>query len=934
MSNLLLFVGGLAVAQTPSDPWRTVRTEHFRVHYPVAAAAWSEGAASRLEEWHARVVAEVGWEADRPIDVVVIDPFSDANGSAVPWERAPRLLLFATAPDASSVIGHYRTWDEILLVHEDAHLMHMMRPARNGLERALSRLTGFGPIATKAPRWVVEGYATVVEGRLTGFGRPHGDERALTLRRLAQEGQLPSYSEMSASGRFAGGSFAYLAGSAYLEWLEERAGPGSLKNLWARMTSREIRTFDEAFEGVFGGAPAELYGRFVAETTASAMAMEAALPPDEVLFQRIGWYVDSPAVSPDGTKVAVPTFPRNQLPRVTVWSVSPDTKAVEKSAEQLKKTLERDPEDVAPVAPRHPPHEQLDRRTSRIYAARDVRWMPDGSALLFASWTRDGEGRIRPDLYRWTLDGAKTERISRGADLRSPDPSPDGTWAAAVHNDWGQTDLVRVDLVTGETTPLVWTNGGEVDAPRISADGTHLAWLENDGGGWSVVVRDLESGSDWRTEPRPDGPFALDLAWSRDGRALYASLGDDGLIEVNEVWRDGGRGRGRLTTTAGGALYPDPLDPDHVMFMSVSSRGFDLHTAPLVETEAIPDVGVSPVRRPAVPEAPSLPAPVSITSTPYGLGRMEVSPLLGASVSSAAGQGELEIGARIGDPVGRSELLLIGALASPSGGMYGGRAALTSDALPVRIGVDGTIGGDDTFDLRRATLGLSVVDRAAGPWWVVTGRLATAFEEALPGDAVGDRQLVYADGGMAFAEPATGAASLALGVRGAFGSVAGEAYRQGTASATLRLLRTAPIALSYTLGLSSGTTVLGTFSLGGVSSSVGFDPANLWRVTDPAFGAGVMSGRSHDQVDVSLDTPIAPFAVRHRFGAELGGEGLTAVGVRAGVPFERQPFFRLPSGRVDSGLACRIEWPGQGWDPRPCTQLSDYAVWASLTWDR
>ena len=36
-------------------------------------------------------------------------------------------------------------------------------------------------------------------------------------------------------------SMAYLLGSAYLEWLEERAGPGSLRNLWARMTARTPR---------------------------------------------------------------------------------------------------------------------------------------------------------------------------------------------------------------------------------------------------------------------------------------------------------------------------------------------------------------------------------------------------------------------------------------------------------------------------------------------------------------------------------------------------------------------------------------------------------------------------------------------------------------------------------------------------------------------
>mgnify|MGYP001266350996 CR=1 FL=1 len=79
MSNLLLWVGALAAAQTPSDPWRTVRTEHFRIHYPLAAATWSEGAAARLEEWHARVVAEVGWQSDRKIDVLVVDPPARAD---------------------------------------------------------------------------------------------------------------------------------------------------------------------------------------------------------------------------------------------------------------------------------------------------------------------------------------------------------------------------------------------------------------------------------------------------------------------------------------------------------------------------------------------------------------------------------------------------------------------------------------------------------------------------------------------------------------------------------------------------------------------------------------------------------------------------------------------------------------------------------------
>jgi len=72
-------------------------------------------------------------------------------------------------------------------------------------------------------------------------------------------------------------SMAYLLGSAYLEWLEARTGPGSLRNLWSRMTARTPRSFDDAFRGVFGESPADLYDRFRAELTWRAMEAERRL---------------------------------------------------------------------------------------------------------------------------------------------------------------------------------------------------------------------------------------------------------------------------------------------------------------------------------------------------------------------------------------------------------------------------------------------------------------------------------------------------------------------------------------------------------------------------------------------------------------------------------------------------------------------------------
>src|SRR5262249_54254055 len=153
---------------------------------------------------------------------------------------------------------------------------------------------------------------------------------------------------------------------------------------------------------------------------------------------------------------------------------------------------EADPEDVAPVPPAAEPHERVQVRKSAGYAAREVRWAADSKSLLFSAWTPDGRGRLRPDLYRWT-PGGRTERITKHADLRTPDPSPDGTWIAAVHLDWGQTQLVRVDLATGAIVPLTPLSLDQVDQPRISPDGTHLAWIQNQRQGNGVVVEDLQT---------------------------------------------------------------------------------------------------------------------------------------------------------------------------------------------------------------------------------------------------------------------------------------------------------------------------------------------------------------------------------------------------------------------------------------------------------
>ena len=199
----------------------------------------------------------------------------------------------------------------MVATHEFAHVAHLNRPSRNRLQQLYQSLSPvpLGPIAPEAPRWVLEGYATYVEGRVTGSGRPNHAWRAAILRQFALEGRLPGYGQLSATGPFQTGNFAYLAGSAFLEWLARREGDSSVTALWQRMTAKKVRSFDDAFAGVYGDPPSILYQKFVAELTADALAFERTIHRDAyvpgTLVQRLIRETGDPAISPDGRFVAL-----------------------------------------------------------------------------------------------------------------------------------------------------------------------------------------------------------------------------------------------------------------------------------------------------------------------------------------------------------------------------------------------------------------------------------------------------------------------------------------------------------------------------------------------------------------------------------------------------------------------------------------------------
>lgn len=664
---LLLALAPAAAGQTPSAPWRTIETAHFRVHYPAPFEAWAKRAAGRLEDIHARVTAMVSYSPGRPVDVVIADPEADANGSAVPWLDRPEIALGTFPPESESSTGTFADWVELLATHEIAHVAHLARPGEGPLG-VLARLSPapLGPLALAAPRWLYEGYATLIEGALTGSGRPASSFRAMVLRRFAIEGKLPAYAKLGRSSGWLGGSMAYLAGSAYLEWLAARGGEGALPGLWKRMAAG--RSFARAFRDEFGDSPKALYEKFSLEVVERAVAEEKRLK-GAGLAEGAPWLeldggTAALAVGPDGSKLLARRDPRPRESFLAIWEIS------EESAEK--------------AAPRW----TLPRADG--FSAADPRWMPDGRSVLFARRAPDRDGVRRFDLYRWEFERGRVDGVTRGADVADADPAPDGRTAVGVRNRFGVSSLVRVDLATGASSEIpielgsanAWTVWSH---PRFSPDGRTLAALLHRGGRWRLVTVPAGGGAirELQMPGAPVGP----PAWSPDGMRLFVTTDASGVWNVAAVSAGGGQTR-ELTRVTGGAFAPAPTPGGARLFFldftaeGVNVRRLDLPAPALPPLDPPADAfPILPPSRPSVPprfEAGPLPEP-----RPYSAWERQAVRSL-VNFSFGPDGNAVQLGLDGGDVLGRLHWFAAGSFGNAAG-PRGGTLAAAWRGWPVEL---------------------------------------------------------------------------------------------------------------------------------------------------------------------------------------------------------------------------------------------------------
>jgi len=823
-----------AAAQVdPSGSWRTLHTQHFRIHFRPSYRAQAVEAAAEAERAYALLASEL--RAPRGIvDVVVSDDMDAANGFTTTYP-SNRFTILLTPPVTDPGLQVYDSWQRLVVVHELTHVFHLDRSRGlwGALQSVFGRAPGLFPNAYQ-PSWVVEGIATYYESRFTGGGRADGSFHRQAVAADAAAGQARSPWDALPFTRWPNGLTPYAYGSRFFEHLSETSGDS--------MVGRFVEASGGQFIPFRVGRPLRRAGAALDAAWNRAIAATAP-PPSPATRSRLiaGRLRSQPLarVSPDGRQLAYVHSDGRGAPRVRV--IDPRTGSV--------------------------------LRSHRITGQVSFDWLGAADTLVVAQLDFASRWTLRSDLWKWSSDGA-WQRVTTNGRIIEPRV--------------GGGALSTLSLSPGTTRPSRATDAsapGTTWGPVVpSPDARWLVAPRHRNGRWELVRwRDGLPESITVLLASQDGSAIADPVWS--GESVWFVTDARGLPQIHQ-WKDGRITQ--LTAEPNGARAPAPLPDGQIVFTTLGDGGWELRS---VEPLAIAPPGTATAPPRAFVPAP----PVTLRETGYSSWG-SLRPHFWIPLVFNAGDAGLFFGAATAgvDAVGRYSYVVQGlASASPlraQGSLFLISQALGDPTLDFSISNDWSLVGVDSTghvvssERRDAAIGATVLARH---WWsFVSLRVAAEYEgrrfvsipdTSLAAICVGcnNRDRVGGSVGFSFGSAVSGPLSVSLQDGATASVLLRHRAEQGTSRWLTELrargnvyLRLGPrvgfaypvLAIRGALGSLSGP-ITDSFSVGGVSSGaveLGFGQTVGTFRTFPVRGyaAGSLRGRRVATLTAEYRVPL------------------------------------------------------------------------------
>ncbi len=592
------------VPQTSS--YRTLKTQHFQVHYPGDQKDFARRAGRIAERIHAELEPKYRSGAE-DTHIILVYSTDVVNAFATPV-GIDTIVLFLDNPRQGS-FSRFDLWAELLIRHEYTHILSLRQWSLQDQPVLTILRFVFGvPPNLLSPFGFIEGVAVFEESK-TGTGRIHDPLTEMTVRTAVLEDAYPSLAEiLNGSHRWPFGSLGYLYGGRLMQYIADRYGDEAVRRYWHK--DHLPFTIDSRLSPVL--PVATLYREFrKAEVERYEQELDELRAQGITEFERLtndGYTKEFLYVNAEG-EVAYFASPRDRLPGLYV---------LEEDGEQDRRRYLSATRGFAEGGER------------KVYS-EDTFFLPgfglryelfDGDDWFFLDRLRRGESGQYPSL---TSDGRRLFYVGRDNDER---------YLATAQLD-ADDDLV------GERRILTVPFTGFIQYTALSPDDSRLAVLVREGerGQGALMLCDVNTlppeGSPADCRVLVGGPGTkIQPRFSPDGAEVIFASDVDGIYNLYSVDVNSGRVQ-RLTRTLTGLFFPAPSG-DSLYALGYFSEGYDvvrLRNADLLREEVslfdqpVPGVaedaltydGLSPVEGEEAWEESGYFPPLEIRPTVLGL---------------------------------------------------------------------------------------------------------------------------------------------------------------------------------------------------------------------------------------------------------------------------------------------------------------------------
>lgn len=565
--------------------WKSLRSEHFTVHFHDGEQALAENAIAIAERVHERLAPLFRWTPEEPTEIVLSDQIDLFNGNTTMFP-ANRMVLYVSTPDSINGLEDHASAMETLILHEYTHIMQLDKAsgAPQGMRTLLGRFPLLFPGALQ-PSWFLEGLATYQEtDTQRAIGRGQGSYFDMLMRSEQSCGLKPLRQINQPIASWPSGHVPYLYGVNYYQFIAQRHGAEKIQTLVdnysdnllpfsINTTSRQV--FGQELDGLWPGFESYLHDKHQPRL---AQIQAAGVVAGEQLSHH-GYTSGAPLALADGSVIYLRS-----------------DGASEPALMRLRPNA-TEPELIAKVKP-----------------ASRFDYHPQ-AGIIIAMPDLHRNANLYYDLYQIDSNSGEQRRLTSGSGgrYRYAAWSPDGKQLIAVHNALAENALHLLDA-NGKLIAELWRgdSGVTLSTPDWSPDGSSLVlsvWRPD--GGWNLERFDLQQRS--FKQLTQQSVIEAQPQFTPDGRAVLFSADYDGIYNLQRLDLESGAIT-TLTRVEGGAFTPTQATSDGPIYYSgYGCGGFDIYRLDQPQPLATASAPAGPSGIPL----PAAPLPAGLTQSGY-----------------------------------------------------------------------------------------------------------------------------------------------------------------------------------------------------------------------------------------------------------------------------------------------------------------------------